>query len=237
MNAAERIAEKYLQHVGHESVEFEPDGNVTPDFLVNKRIAVEVRRLNQNHEDASGSIRGLEETAIPFVQKFERLLKSLGPSKNGETWFAHIDFTRPIEAWSTLRPKLDTVLGEFKFDASREQRTIQVTESVELELIRASKDHGCAFIRGGYSDGNSGGWVMSEVEKNLRICIADKEKKVAPHRHKYPEWWLLLVDHIDYGMEKEDRVVFKDSVMPNIKHSFNKIIFVNPLDYHDGFEV
>ena len=65
MNAAERIAEKYLQHVGHELVEFEPDGNVTPDFLVNKRVAVEVRRLNQNHEDASGNTRGLEETAIP----------------------------------------------------------------------------------------------------------------------------------------------------------------------------
>jgi hypothetical protein len=237
MNATERIAENYLQHVGHELVEFEPDGNVTPDFLLNKRIAVEVRRLNQNHEDDSGNTRGLEETAIPLVQKFERLLKSLGPSTNGETWFAAIDFSRPMESWSTLRPKLEAVLSEFRLDASRKQRTVQVSESVELDLIRASKDHGCTFILGGYSDGDSGGWVMSEVESNLRICIADKEKKVAMHRHKYPEWWLLLVDYIDYGMEEEDRIVFRESVMPNIKHSFDKIIFVNPLDYRDGFEV
>jgi hypothetical protein len=237
MNPAERIAEKYLQHVGYELVEFEPDGNVTPDFLVNKRIAVEVRRLNQNHQDASGNTRGLEETAIPLVQKFERLLKSLGPSANGETWFAAIDFSRPMEPWSALRPKLEAVLHDFMLDPSRKQRTVHVSGSVELDLIRASKDHGCTFILGGYSDGDSGGWVMSEVQRNLRICIADKEKKVAPHRHKYPEWWLLLVDHIDYGMEEEDRLVFKESIMPNIQHSFDKIIFVNPLDHRYGFEV
>ena len=237
MNAAELIAEKYLHHIGHEVVEFEPDGNVTPDFLVNKRVAVEVRRLNQNYEDASGYTRGLEETAIPLVQKFERLLKSLGPFTDGETWFAAIDFSRPVEPWSTLRSKLEVVLNDFRLDPSRKQRVVQVSESVELDLIRASKDHGYTFIRGGYSDGDSGGWVMSEVERNLRICIADKEKKIAPHRHKYPEWWLLLVDHIDYGMEEEDRILFKESVMPNIQHSFNKIIFVNPLDYRYGFEV
>ena len=237
MNAAELIAEKYLQHIGHEVVEFEPDGNVTPDFLVNKRVAVEVRRLNQNYEDTSGYTRGLEETAIPLVQKFERLLKSLGPSTDGETWFAAIDFSRPVEPWSTLRSKLQVVLNDFRLDPSRKQRVVQVSESVELDLIRASKDHGYTFIRGGYSDGDSGGWVMSEVERNLRICIADKEKKITPHRHKYPEWWLLLVDHIDYGMEEEDRILFKESVMPNIQHSFNKIIFVNPLDYRYGFEV
>lgn len=237
MNAAECIAKEYLKHVGHELIEFEPDGNVTPDFLVNKRIAVEVRRLNQNYQDALGKTKGLEETAIPLVQKFEQLLESIGPSINGETWFAAIDFSRPMEPWSTLRPKLETVLSDFRLHQSRNQRTIQVSDSVELDLIRASKDHGCRFILGGYSDGDSGGWVMSEVERNLRICIADKEKKIAPHRHKYPEWWLLLVDYIDYGMEEEDRIVFKESVMPTILHSFNKIIFVNPFDHRYGFEV
>jgi hypothetical protein len=237
MKAEERIAEKYLRHIGLELVEFEPDGNVTPDFLVNKRIAVEVRRLNQNFEDAAGNTRGLEVAAIPLAQKFDRLLKSLGPSTNGETWFVAIDFNRPIEPWSTLRSKLEATLIDFKLNASRQQRTIQVGESVELDLIRASKDHGSAFTLGGYSDGDSGGWVMGEVERNLRICIAEKEKKVAPHRHKYPEWWLLLVDHIDYGMEEEDRSMFKESVMPHIKHSFDRIIFVNPLDHRYGFEV
>lgn len=180
MNAAERIAEKYLQYVGHELVEFEPDGNITPDFLVNKRIAVEVRRLNQNHEDASGNTRGLEETAIPLVQKFERLLKSLGPSENGETWFAAIDFSRQMEPWSILRPKLETVLSDFRVDPVRKQQTFQVSESVKLDLIRGSKDYGYTFILGGYSDEDSGGLVMLEIERNLRICITDKEKKSLP---------------------------------------------------------
>ncbi|HMV13126.1 MAG TPA: hypothetical protein PKD88_06255 [Nitrosomonas sp.] len=237
MNAAERIAEKYLQHMGIELVEFEPDGNVTPDFLVNKKIAVEVRRFNQNYEDTTGNTLGLEETAIPLAQKFKQLLKSLGPSTNGETWFVTIDFSRPIEPWLILRPKIEVALNGLRLDASFKQRIIQVNDLVELYLIRASKDHGSAFVFGGYSDGDSGGLVMAEVERNLRICIAEKEKKVAPHRHKYPEWWLLLVDYIDFGMEEDDRVVFKESVMPRIKHSFDKVIFVNPLDHRYGFEV
>ena len=85
-----------------------------------------------------------------------------------------------MEPWLTLRPKLELVLNDFRLDPSRKQRTVQVSESVELDLVRASKDHGCTFILGGYSDGDSGGWVMSEVERNLKICIADKEKRSLP---------------------------------------------------------
>jgi hypothetical protein len=48
MKSEERIAENYLTSLGFENVVFEPDGNIPPDFFVDDRIAVEVRRLNQH---------------------------------------------------------------------------------------------------------------------------------------------------------------------------------------------
>jgi hypothetical protein len=62
MDEAEAHIHKYLAHRGFVDIKHEPDGNVPPDFLVNDRIAVEVRRLIQ-HEDSAGRPRGLSENA------------------------------------------------------------------------------------------------------------------------------------------------------------------------------
>ena len=77
MDSSERIVLEYLFYRGFKSVVYEPDGNVPPDFLVNGRIAVEVRRLNQHKETAAGP-RGLEQVAYPLDAKFRRLLATLG---------------------------------------------------------------------------------------------------------------------------------------------------------------
>jgi len=50
MDSSERIVYQYLSYQGFSDVAYEPDGNVPPDFLLNGRIAVEVRRLNQNED-------------------------------------------------------------------------------------------------------------------------------------------------------------------------------------------
>ena len=68
MDSSEQIANKYLIHIGANSLEFEPDGSVPPDFTIEKRIAIEVRRLNRNYELPNGSNEGFEETSIPLVQ-------------------------------------------------------------------------------------------------------------------------------------------------------------------------
>ena len=39
----------YLQSLKHTILEYEPLGNVTPDFVLDNKIAVEVRRLNRNY--------------------------------------------------------------------------------------------------------------------------------------------------------------------------------------------
>jgi len=64
MDDSEIVVRQHLEHLGFKSIIYEPDGNIPPDFLVEGRIAVEVRRLNQNYVSGSGQLEGLETTRI-----------------------------------------------------------------------------------------------------------------------------------------------------------------------------
>ena len=82
MDDSEHAASEYLRSYGFEDFVYEPDGKVPPDFLINGRIAVEVRRLNQMHQ-SGGKLHGLEEIQRSFTGKIPGLLKELGPSGEG----------------------------------------------------------------------------------------------------------------------------------------------------------
>ena len=114
---------------------------------------------------------------------------------------------------------------------------MQITPNLSLDLILSGKDQGSFFVLGSSSDADSGGWVTGEVDRNLRLCIAEKEKKIEPYRSRYPEWWLVLADHIDYSMDEEDRPIFLSEVMPSIQHRFSKIVLIDPRDYRRAFEI
>ena len=47
-NQDEIRVKQYLQTLQYATLEYEPLGNVTPDFVIDNRIAVEARRLNRN---------------------------------------------------------------------------------------------------------------------------------------------------------------------------------------------
>lgn len=83
------------------------------------------------------------------------------------------------------------------------------------------------FIWGGGSDYDTGGWVIPELEKNLGICIAEKSRKIAPYRSKYPEWWLVLVDHMMGGTPETVKV----------EHDWDKVLIIHPSNYAWAHEV
>lgn len=236
MDDSERLADQYLRSLGLGEVVYEPDGNIPPDFCVGGRIGVEVRRLNQNFEFSDGSRQGLEQLSIPLWKRFKTFLPTLGPSLDGECWYVGLDYRRPLEEWRTLRPIVEAQLRAFMSSPTRVQSTVLVTPSLSLDLIRSGNDHGSFYLLGASSDDDSGGWVMSEVERNLRLCIEEKERKIEPHRSKYSEWWLVLADHIDYAMEEEDRPVFRSEVLPRIPRSFGKIVLLDPRSIRRALE-
>jgi hypothetical protein len=236
MDESEQLAQQYLSSLNIGPVVFEPDGNVPPDFSIGGKIAVEVRRLNQNFEFPDGTRQGLEQLSIPLWKRFKSFLPSLGPSLNGECWYVGLDYRRPLEQWRTLDPLVRSQLRTFMAQPVRSQTTLRVTPSLSLDLIRSGKDHGSFFVLGASSDDDSGGWVMGEIERNLRLCVAEKERKIEPYRSKYSTWWLVLPDHIDYAMQDEDRSAFRCEVMPRIPHRFDKIVLLDPRDYRRSVE-
>jgi hypothetical protein len=235
MDSSEKLVDAHLRHRGFTSVVYEPDGNVPPDFLVNETVAIEVRRLNQN--DFTGTAaKGLEEVAIPLLERVKALLQSLGPPIAGESWFVHFTYKRPVEDWKTLEHKLRSALQAFVAASTKGRQVIARGTNVELEVYcRTSKPHADMFVMAGCSDEDSGGWLLAEMETNIRYCASEKERKVSKVRSKYGKWWLALVDHIGYGLDDFDREMFKDQV--SISHTWDKIIVIDPGDHRRWFEI
>ena len=75
--------------------------------------------------------------------------------------------------------------------------------------------------------------MLGEMQRNLKICVAEKSAKVARVRHRYPEWWLALVDYIGYGLEGGEQDQLRQIV--RLEHSWDKIVIVNPRNPQEGF--
>jgi hypothetical protein len=228
MDQCETWVREYLMFRGHQNIIYEPDGNVPPDFLVDGRIAIEVRRLNQHHEDDSGELDALETLAIPRQERLRRLLDSFGePSEGGASWYVYYRFQRPqlTKDWETV---LHSQLSAFLSAAIQEpDRVIQVDKHFRLRLTRRREPGQCIFILAGHSDFNAGGWVIPELEKNLKLCIEEKTLKIGPYRSKYPEWWLVLVDFIVGGAREPVQII----------HGWDKVIIVHPSNYAGAYNV
>ncbi len=83
----------------------------------------------------------------------------------------------------------------------------------------------------GWLDGeDSGAWVVSHLERNVRICIDEKTAKISGIRTKYPEWWLVLIDRIFYGVW-----VWEAIHIPH--HGWDRVILINPIDPTRAVEV
>jgi hypothetical protein len=235
VDSSEQLVFEYLSRRGFESVVFEPDGNVPPDFVADGRVAVEVRRLNQ-HDESEVRPRGLEETAYPLMGHVRQVLKSLGPPLNGESWFVSYTYRRPLAPWKTLERRLRDVLAAFRDGPTRRTCDIVVANGFELDVRQASKTHSTFFLLGAVSDHDSGGFVLAEMDRNIRICVAEKTRKVEPVRSTYPEWWLALVDHIGYGhLDAVEQAELRRVIA--LEHGWDKILLVHPLDANQAFEL
>lgn len=237
MDESESRAREHLVYRGFKRIIYEPDGNNPPDFLVDDRIAVEVRRLNQNEVTESGRLKGFEEDRIPTERKLKQLLRSLGPASSGTSWFVSYRLRRPLARWKDIEPELRRELENFRDDATLQKLCrIKVAEGFDVQIVHeASQPHSTCFVYGGGCDSNTGGFILAETQKNLRLCVADKLNRIARVRHRYPEWWLILVDRIGFGVAASDVELFREQLA--MDGGFDRVILLSPLDPTWAFEV
>ena len=228
MRRSERVICEHLLALRIGAVVFEPDGQVPPDFLVDGRIAVEARRLNQ-HEMVGTSHRGLEVTSIPLQSTVRKILREYGPAAGRDSWFVFYTFRRRLPPWKEVERLLRRGLREFVAELHDPPENVQVTSRLRLRFAKAGNRHNDLFVLGGYSDHDAGGFVVADVIENVRLCIAEKQRKVEPYRHRYSEWWLALEDLIAYAHIDADDVNQVRAHL-QVQHDFAKVILVDPLD-------
>lgn len=235
MKREEELVAAYLAHCGCSDIVYEPDGNIPPDFLVNGHVAVEVRRLNQNFctEDR---YEGVEETAIPTYHRIKAVASEFGPPTGDASYFLNYTISRPLENSRTLLPKLRNTLEAFRRGYYEEDIEIAVGRGLVVDFFRASKLHTTMFLVGAWSDWETGGFVVSEMAENLKICIEEKSAKIKTVASKYPQWWLVLVDMISYGFLNVDE---QDQLRKYVErpNCWDKIIIVNSENYAQAFEL
>jgi hypothetical protein len=237
MDESEKLVEAYLKCIGFTDVSYEPDGNIPPDFSADSKVAVEVRRLNQNYDDGTGRIRGLEEAAIPLWQRVREYLLELSPSWDGsESWYVFYRFHRPIPNWKNLKRQLDDLLIPFMSNPDRKSFETRLSKAFRIQLFRASAPKSTFFVPAGHSDQQSGGWLLSEMDTNLKHCIEEKTAKIRNYRTRYPSWWLVLPDHIGLGLDDFDRELFAKEITVK-PGGFDRIVLVDPRNASRSFTV
>lgn len=231
MNREEQVVEEYLGSEGYTDIEFEPDGNVPPDFVLGGSVAVEVRRLNQQYETEVGP-KGLEEDEVPILMAVRRALASLGPPTDSHSWFVGYRLRRPVASSRQVRERVRAYLQSWVPEATRDYQ--EVAKGITVRVIPAAHAYEQKFALGWTSDWDSGGWVISEIVRNMRLCVEEKTRKVKPHISRYSEWWLALVDYIGYGLNELDRGQLRGQII--VTEPWSRIIVVNPLSPHRSFD-
>jgi hypothetical protein len=234
VDTAETLAEEHLRYrfPGDGRVIHEPDGGTSPDFLVDGRIAVEVRRLNE-HDD-EGIPRPLIETQIPLQNRLRNLANELDPD-NAKTLVVYAELQRPLPSAKAVRSQSRAFFEELL--ASDEPEGIQLVSIPNMRLKcvgEASTLAGKPFLFV-WVDLDSGGSILPLVRRNLEICVREKSRKTAPLRHKYPEWWLVLLDYVSWGQDDYAGPDMRRFL--TLEHDWDRVVLVDPVHRECWFEL
>ena len=238
-NSDELTARRWLELQGHSDIRRLQ--NDPPDYVVEGRYAVEVRRLNWMTETDDGT-RGVEEYEKPLEGTLECVLKEYDQSPVGYTIFVDVDY--PFEPPTPdkevvereVRHSLDDVvrkiLGSPDLAAPSQPAERCLKCGLHLWFTPMWTDEPTGFVLNDIEVATaSRGWVVSDAIDNIPCCIEDKTHKVMKKNKvgDYPEWWLALVDHILLTPIRETEMNKIRVAVPN-RAFWSKIVVINRMD-------
>lgn len=236
MDKSEEIVEKLLKSMGFQDVIYEPNGNVTPDFLVDGRVAVEVRQLNKSVDSGSGNRKGLQETSTPLWQGIEKLGRSFGNTVD-ETWFLIIRFSRPIRAWKHLKPNVKKALHNFKEQSTRNNGVIYEGSNFELRVMRSMTPLSHFFNMGMMNDRQAAGFLVADMIDNINYCCSEKAQLTSKYKKLYPEWWLVLTNYFLVFPNDDEVQILRNRVDDEHHKFWDRIILVDRHNHEKWFEL
>ena len=246
-NRDERQARLWLERQGHADIRRPSDD--PPDFVVDRRYAVEVRRLNWMTED-NGSARGIEEYETPFRNTISKVLEEFGEPPGGYTVTVHCDFpydAQRLPAKDLVRAKVRETVGEYaeamgnvlRTGSSPKGHDWKVACGINFFFSSAKTSAAGRFeLIDVEVETASRGWVISDAVNSIAHCVKEKTRKVVRKNrvHEYAEWWLVLVDHIlVVPLEEEGLNALRNSLPP--MGFWSRAAVVSPYDPELFFEL
>lgn len=210
MKPEERRVKAWLESSSFQQVVYEPVRSKTPDFLVDRQIAVEVRRLNQKWFNGRRN-EGLEEAEARLYQGLVKELKDFGPPRAGHSYYVSYRFGRPIERWSVLKPRVSELLRAAAGSDHPEVRRYRIGRALELDFQPAGVVHEWHFVLATYIDRQAGGSTNAVLIDSVKKIVLEKTSKVLARLHLFSVWWLVLVDRTKFGFDRESGVVLESA--------------------------
>jgi hypothetical protein len=225
MKAEEKTARDYLETLELGSVQFEPDGNIPPDFSVGISTGVEVRRLNQNYFGKDDP-RGLEELTIPLWRILGEETSEFDNRFDGRSYWVFAEYKRPSsktgrETAKSVRDSLE----DFLRCEGQPPDEIVVNDNLRLTVYPSSPVQGQVFRLGGGIDEDSGGFLVPMYIDNISYCIREKSLKIAPYEDRYDTWWLLLVDFMGWGIDDHEEPELTSGILS--LELFDRVIVID----------
>ena len=230
MNADEKRAERFLREQGHRIIVFEPDGNVPPDFLVNHQIAIEVTRLEQQHNGV-----GIEVDSRPIEDAVSAVLSEFDMQFVGRSYFIWLRIRRPVPSVRAVKETLRKVLTDFLANPTPVPTELISLGRCGVKIFPAQTVSNKVFLPGGGIDLDDGGFLIPEMVENISRCSDEKAGKVRPYLQRYPAWELILIDHIAFGVSDEEQRAIREQVTVDLL--WRSIIVVSAEDTRVSFRL
>jgi len=230
-NKDEKRVQKYLQTLNPNTLEYEPLGNVTPDFLIDEKTAVEVRRLNRNHIDGE-NLPNIENFEIPLIKNIKKIINSFESKPYKNSAYVSITLNKPVELNNkkNITKRVKKVLKKHAKSIAK-TKSYKISGYLEITFTPTDKKSHIYFFSGCNNDFF---WIVHELRKNIQTVIDEKNRKIKKNYHLYEEWWLILVDSIIYGLDEEDFEELKNIKLK--KKKFSKVMILSPKGEFKTFE-
>jgi uncharacterized protein YifN (PemK superfamily) len=157
----ELFARQYLEDIGYTDIVYQPDGNVPPDFLLDHKIAVEVRRLNENSYLTTGKPEGLETLRLMTWYMTKSVITELSIMDGQKTWAVSIEIANQISFTKRrgLKKQIRDQLLAFHARSHHTEDQVQPCDGLFLRLFPLSQPLGDFFILATQIDHRHNAWI------------------------------------------------------------------------------
>lgn len=213
-NCDERRAHQWLKSQGYTDIrDLSVDGQDPPDFVVDGRVGVEVRRLNWM-TDANTENQGIEEIEKPLERTISKILEDAGEPPGGYSVDVSCDLLdTSLPDTKVIRRQVGQAVDDYVKILDKALQSGKTSGSWGKRLKCRLDMHFQHFLTPGpgkfilipvEAAAHLRGWVVKDLIDNIRRCIADKTDKIKHKVHLYPEWWLVLVERDLYAPGNSD---------------------------------